>query len=53
MSKDQIRPKTVEDMPALFGETDVIKSLEFMPGIKSHSDGSTFFYVRGGNRDKN
>ena len=53
MSKDQIRPKTVEDMPALFGETDVIKSLEFMPGIKSHSDGSTFFYVRGGNRDQN
>lgn len=53
MSKDQIRPNTIEEMPALFGEMDVIKSLEFMPGIKAHSDGSTFFYVRGGNRDQN
>ncbi len=53
MSKDNLSSNTVEEMPALFGETDVVKSLEFVPGIKSHSDGSTFFYVRGGNRDQN
>lgn len=53
MSKDQINVSTVEQMPALFGEMDVVKSLEFIPGVKAHSDGSTFFYVRGGQRDQN
>ncbi|MDH5474559.1 MAG: TonB-dependent receptor [Cyclobacteriaceae bacterium] len=53
MSKSELQPKTVSEMPALFGEMDVIKSLEFVPGVKSHSDGSTFNYIRGGNRDQN
>lgn len=51
--KVTINPKTINEIPALFGEGDVIKSLELVPGIKSHSDGSTFYYVRGGNRDQN
>ncbi|WP_185153646.1 TonB-dependent receptor [Fulvivirga lutimaris] len=53
LSKSILRPEAVSEMPALFGEMDVVKSMEFMPGIKAHSDGSTFFYVRGGNRDQN
>lgn len=53
VSKTDFRPKAVEERPALFGEMDVIKSLESVPGIKLHSDGSTFYYVRGGNRDQN
>jgi outer membrane receptor for ferrienterochelin and colicin len=47
------QPKVVSERPALFGEMDVVKSLESVPGIKLHSDGSTFYYVRGGNRDQN
>ncbi|MEQ8927459.1 MAG: TonB-dependent receptor [Fulvivirga sp.] len=53
ISKEKISPETVTEMPALFGEMDVVKSMEFVPGIKAHSDGSTFYYVRGGNRDQN
>ncbi|WP_333820646.1 TonB-dependent receptor [Ohtaekwangia sp.] len=53
VSNTNVRPKTVEDRPALFGEMDVVKSLESIPGVKLHSDGSTFYYVRGGNRDEN
>lgn len=53
LSKDKVDPKTITEMPALFGEMDVVKSLEFIPGIKSHSDGSTFLYIRGGQRDQN
>ncbi len=53
VSNLHLRPKAVEERPALFGENDVIKSLESVPGIKLHSDGSTFYYVRGGNRDQN
>ncbi|MBY0434845.1 MAG: TonB-dependent receptor [Cyclobacteriaceae bacterium] len=52
-TKASLRPKTVEERPALFGEMDVLKSLESVPGVKLHSDGSTFYYVRGGQRDQN
>ncbi len=53
VSKTNVKPRTVEQRPALFGEMDVIKSLESVPGIKLQSDGSTFYYVRGGARDQN
>lgn len=48
-----LRPIAVEQRPALFGEMDVVKSMESIPGIKMHSEGSTFYSVRGGNRDQN
>jgi hypothetical protein len=52
-SSINIKTTTVDERPALLGENDVIKSLESVPGIKLHSDGSTYYYVRGGNRDQN
>lgn len=52
-SERQLTPETVRNMPALFGEKDVIKSLAAIPGIKFFGDGSTIFYVRGGGRDQN
>ncbi len=52
-SKTDIKPKAVEERVAMFGEADVIKSLESIPGIKMHSEGSNFYYVRGGFRDQN
>ena len=52
-SKMQLQPNAVQQRPSLFGEVDVIKSLESVPGIKLHSDGSTFYSVRGGSRDQN
>jgi TonB dependent receptor-like, beta-barrel/CarboxypepD_reg-like domain/TonB-dependent Receptor Plug Domain len=48
-----IKPQTISSIPALMGESDVIKSLHSIPGIKSQGDGSTSFFVRGGNRDQN
>ena len=51
--RTELRPKTVSEKPSLFGEADAVKSLEMVPGIKLHSDGSTFYYVRGGDRDQN
>ena len=53
VSSLDLKPNAVEQRPALFGEMDVVKSLEAVPGIKLHSEGSTFYYVRGGNRDQN
>jgi hypothetical protein len=48
-----VQPEAIRERPSLLGEADVIKSLESVPGVKSHSDGSTFYYVRGGQRDQN
>lgn len=53
MSQINLEPKTLLVMPALLGEVDVIKSLQSLPGINLFSDGSTLFYVRGGNKDQN
>ena len=52
-SRINLKPQTVRKIPALFGEVDVIKSLEAVPGISFFGDGSTLFYVRGGNKDQN
>lgn len=43
----------VAKKPSLMGEPDVIKSLEFQPGISFNGDGSSYFHVRGGNFDQN
>ena len=53
LSMTDMKPKQVKKIPALLGEVDVIKSLESLPGITFFGDGSTFFYVRGGNKDQN
>lgn len=43
----------VKVMPALFGEADVIKAVQLLPGVKVQGEGSTNFYVRGGAADQN
>ncbi len=48
-----LEPRAVERMPAFLGEQDVIKSLDAIPGIALQGDGSTLFFVRGGNKDQN
>ncbi len=40
-------------MPEFAGEVGLIKTLQTLPGIKTHSDGSAFFFVRGGDKDQN
>ena len=43
----------IESIPVLFGERDLIKTLQLLPGIKTASEGNTGFYVRGGGLDQN
>jgi hypothetical protein len=52
-SEMKLSPKTLTQLPGFVGDIDVIKSLQAIPGIKSYGDGSTLFYVRGGNSDQN
>ena len=53
MSQINIKPKNIANIPEFIGGAGLIKSLQTLPGIKVFSDGSAFFYVRGGNRDQN
>lgn len=40
-------------MPSLGGESDLLKSLQLMPGIQSGNEASSSLYVRGGSPDQN
>jgi len=43
----------IESMPKLFGETDVFRALQFLPGVQAGSEVSSGLYVRGGSPDQN
>jgi hypothetical protein len=53
MSVTTIGSREVKAVPALFGETDVIKILQLKPGITPGAEGTTGLFVRGGNSDQN
>lgn len=48
MSSVKVSMAEVEALPALLGETDLLKAFQLMPGIQSGIEGSTGLYVRGG-----
>lgn len=43
----------ISKIPVIFGEKDILKTLQLLPGIKSAGDGNSGFYVRGSNSDGN
>ncbi len=53
MSKVNVKIEAVKKLPALLGEVDIIKYIQLLPGVKSVGEGSSGFYVRGGNADQN
>jgi len=53
MSVERISITEAKKIPALFGEVDIIKTLQLKPGISSGSEGSSGIFVRGGGPDQN
>jgi outer membrane cobalamin receptor len=53
MSRIDLPVEQIERMPAFFGEADVMKSIQFLPGVQSGMEGSSAIYVRGGGPDQN
>lgn len=53
MGNVKITPKQAESIPVFFGERDLIKTIQLMPGVKQVGEGNTGFYVRGGGLDQN
>ncbi len=53
MGIERISMQDAKLLPALFGEVDIIKTLQLKPGVSSGSEGSSGIYVRGGGPDQN
>lgn len=53
MSKVEVPIKQIKSLPALFGEVDVLKILQLLPGIQSGTEGTSGLFVRGGSPDQN
>lgn len=53
MSAVDIPVAQIKSVPAMFGETDVLKVLQLLPGVQSGTEGSSGLYVRGGSPDEN
>jgi len=53
MGMDKLDIKELNMVPVLFGERDVMKTIQLLPGVQSVGDGNSGFYVRGGAADQN
>lgn len=50
---EQIQVKELTSKPVLFGEADIMRSVQLLPGVKAESDASSSFQVRGGTSAQN
>lgn len=48
-----LKAAEIKSMPALAGEADVVKTLQYLPGVTSVGEGSAGVNVRGGRTDQN
>ncbi|MBK7212385.1 MAG: TonB-dependent receptor [Bacteroidales bacterium] len=53
MSSISLPVQQMKSLPAFMGETDILKSLQLLPGVQSGTEGSSALYVRGGGPDQN
>ncbi|NOZ45270.1 MAG: TonB-dependent receptor [Chlorobi bacterium] len=53
MSSINVPIETAKAMPMLLGESDILKTIQLMPGVQSGNEGTSGLYVRGGGPDQN
>jgi outer membrane cobalamin receptor len=53
MGATEITVEEIKTLPALFGEVDIVKNIQTLPGVQVAGDGNTGLYVRGGGADQN
>lgn len=53
MGKIDLSMGKIRELPALFGEVDVLKAIQLLPGVQSAGEGNAGLYVRGGSPDQN
>ena len=45
--------ENIKKLPAIFGEVDILKTIQLLPGVLASGEGNAGFYVRGGGPDQN
>ncbi|WP_412476553.1 TonB-dependent receptor [Flavobacterium sp. TBRC 19031] len=53
MSVNKLTIQEIKEMPVIFGEVDVLKSILTLPGVTNAGEGQSGFNVRGGGADQN
>src|SRR5882757_10319398 len=53
MGVQKLTTREIQNIPVLFGEKDVLKTIQLLPGIQFAGDGNSGFFVRGGGADQN
>lgn len=53
MSAIEVPVALIKKVPTIFGENDILKVLQLLPGVQGGVEGSAGFYVRGGGPDEN
>ncbi|MBC7851127.1 MAG: TonB-dependent receptor [Chitinophagaceae bacterium] len=53
MGKFDLTMAQIKSVPVIFGEVDILKTLQLLPGVRNAGEGNTGLYVRGGGPDQN
>ena len=53
MGVEHLTIREAKLLPALFGEVDILKTLQLKPGVQSGGEGTSGLFVRGGSADQN
>ncbi|MBK8495193.1 MAG: TonB-dependent receptor [Chitinophagaceae bacterium] len=53
MGKFTLPIDQIKSLPAFLGEVDLLKTIQFLPGVRNAGEGSAGIYVRGGGPDQN
>ncbi len=53
MSAIEVPVTVIQQTPTLFGEADVLKTIQLMPGVQAGTEGFSGIYVRGGGPEEN
>jgi hypothetical protein len=53
MGTEVLDMKMAAKIPVVFGEKDLVKTIQLMPGVKNNGEGTNGFSVRGGATDQN
>jgi len=53
MGVEHLSIREAKLLPALFGEVDILKTLQLKPGVQSGGEGTSGLFVRGGSSDQN
>ncbi|HEY4874103.1 MAG TPA: TonB-dependent receptor [Puia sp.] len=53
MGRVSLSMEQVKSLPVIFGEVDILKTLQLLPGVQNAGEGNIGLYVRGGGPDQN